>query len=149
MVRTCRTADPNPIWTDPKEVVLARYRPTNALLSIRMDGLQELAVGVSGSLVGPPQAILQCEATVHLPAILRIRLDRILAETAIENTLGLRSASIVAQQHVGELVAGIVRITGIWPKVQIQRIAPAGLLAVVVPVDINTGFETVGAPIVC
>src|SRR5262249_28093627 len=58
------------------------------------------------------------------------------------------SARVVAQQHIGELVAGIVRITGVWPKVQIQGIAPSGLLAVIVPVEIKAGFEAVGSPIV-
>ena len=57
-------------------------------------------------------------------------------------------AGVVAQQHVRELIVRVVGIAGVRAEVDVERVAPAGLLAVVVPIEVNAGFESVGAAVV-
>ena len=121
-----------------------------AVIQLRLEViLKELSTRVSGTFKRPANPVFHSQAAVDLPAILRVSLGGEEAECSKVDAAGLRDAGVIAQQHICKLVAGIVRIAGVGPEVDIERIAPAGLLPVVVKVVVDAGLESVRAAIVC
>ena len=102
--------------------------------------LQQLAACGGGAKISKPRAIFERQARIHFPAILRKKFQPDKLERAEEFAVALAGRGVIAEQHIGKVVAGVAGVIQAGAKVQVDFVRPRGLLPVAIQIEEHACF---------